>query len=70
MFGVTRARRRGQSVLRIRTKFVRIEMSIVSARYDGARHTVVAPSHAPQQQIYLVVCFLTHCRRKTAKDRT
>jgi hypothetical protein len=70
MFGVTRTRRSGQSVLRIRTKFVRIEMSIVNVRLDTARHIVVAPSHAPQQQIYLVVCFPTHCRRKTAKDRT
>src|SRR5689334_21244766 len=70
MFGVTRARRCGQRVLRIRTKFIRIEMSIVGARLNTTRHIVVAPSHAPQQQIHLVVCFLTHCRRKTAKDRT
>jgi putative N-acetylmannosamine-6-phosphate epimerase len=52
MLRVTRARRRRQRVLRIRAQLVPIQML--------AEISIVVPSHAAQQQINFVVCFLSH----------
>src|SRR6185503_8803614 len=66
MFGVARARRRGQRVLRERTQLVSVEMSIVRRCLRVARNVAVSTAHAPQQQIDLVVCFAFHLQH--AKD--
>jgi hypothetical protein len=63
MFHVTRARSSRQRVLRIRTQLVSIEMLITHG-------PTVLPAHTAEQQIDLVVCFLSHYTTGAAEERT
>jgi hypothetical protein len=67
MFRVTRTRFRWRNVLRVRTQFVSVEMTIVHLRLRVTHSFVIAPAETSKQQINLFVCFLSHCKRDAAK---